>query len=119
MSITEAEETIDLTPFKVRLERHKHLATMLAAHCEKGMLEKLESAFLVGAIANIVNHGLIGHYRNIDWTRVPNEDRIRMFLPKDISPEQAVQIGGILEMRPYDILHAHVCDRLTELNALN
>jgi hypothetical protein len=107
----------DLTRFKNRLARHQTLAPLLEAHLTEEMLAKLEATFMVRTVANVINSGLIGAYRQIDWTKESNHDRICMSLPEDIVAEEAITIAALCGMDPYDILHAHIRDRLTELHA--
>lgn len=114
MTIIEKETSTDLSLFKSRLERHLTLAPLLEAYLAP---EDLEKMFMVSAVANIINARLIGPYRQIDWTKESDRDRICMILPKDIDADQAVAIAKLCGMDPYDILEAHIVDRLTELNA--
>lgn len=107
----------DLTRFKTRLARHRTLAPLLEAHLTEEKLVRMEAIFNVRTVANVINSGLIGPYRQIDWTKESTHDRICMVLPEDIIAEDAIVIGLLCGMDPYDILHAHIRDRLAELNS--
>lgn len=117
MTTTDTEPTVDLTRFKDRLMRHRTLVPLLEANLTKETLAALEAMFHVRAVANVINSGLIGPYRQIDWTKESDHDRLCMSLPLDILAEDAIKIATLSGLTPYDILHAHICDRLAELGA--
>jgi hypothetical protein len=103
----------------VMLKRHARLAELLAVHITEKKLY---------AIMRLSE----SKYRRPSWLRsypvfskpwqerhsnrtYRESDAIRLVLPKNISPEMAIEISKIIKVKAYDILHAHNCDRLKEL----